>query len=197
MLRVIKVGGSLLNQSDLAARIYRWLAQQPHASNILVVGGGELVEAIRNLDRIHTFDREKTHWLCIELMNHTSRLLHWLMPTAVVPESIAEMQQFIAAGAHDRPAIVSPSIYLSLLQDDDTLPCSWQTTSDTIAAWLAAQISADELVLLKSAAPPESCSISNDKSAYYQSLADSGYVDSAFPRIAATLSSVRFVNLAD
>jgi aspartokinase-like uncharacterized kinase len=65
------------------------------------------------------------------------------------------------------------------------LPHSWDVTSDSIAARVAAELQA-ELVLLKSTPPP-----SDDLPA----AAASGYVDPYFPTAAAGLQSVRFVNL--
>ena len=47
LLRVIKLGGSLLTLPDLRTRFEEWLKAQPLALNLLICGGGELVEAVR------------------------------------------------------------------------------------------------------------------------------------------------------
>jgi hypothetical protein len=58
-------------------------------------------------------------------------------------------------------------------------------TSDSIAARVAWELAASELVLLKSAAPPAGT---------FDKLAAAGFVDASFPRAAAELT-VRIVNL--
>ena len=47
-----QAGGSLLDWPELAVRFQRWLAAQPPAANVLVVGGGPIVEGLRELDRL-------------------------------------------------------------------------------------------------------------------------------------------------
>ncbi|MCH8101706.1 MAG: hypothetical protein IIB28_00965 [Chloroflexi bacterium] len=49
MVRVIKIGGSLLEDAKVAEAFYRWLAEQPAANNVIIVGGGCLVESLREL----------------------------------------------------------------------------------------------------------------------------------------------------
>ncbi len=71
MRRVIKVGGSLLSSPNLPDSLTRWIERQGVAENLVVVGGGELVDAIRKLDQIRPSDPVKTHWRCIELMEMT------------------------------------------------------------------------------------------------------------------------------
>ena len=47
MIRVVKVGGSLLDLPQLPQKLRMWLAAQSPAHNVLVVGGGPLVEQVR------------------------------------------------------------------------------------------------------------------------------------------------------
>ena len=49
--RVIKLGGSLLEDPHLRSRFAIWLARQIPANNVVVVGGGGLVDALRAIDR--------------------------------------------------------------------------------------------------------------------------------------------------
>ena len=42
---VLKIGGSLLTQSDWHLRLLDWLQQQPLGLYLTIVGGGEVVEA--------------------------------------------------------------------------------------------------------------------------------------------------------
>ena len=54
------------------------------------------------------------------------------------------------------------------------LPEGWEVTSDSLACWLAEELCARRLVLVKSAEPP-----GNDRGV--EALAEAGYVDAAFP----------------
>ena len=62
----------------------------------------------------------------------------------------------------------------------DSLPASWDVTSDSIAARAAVVLHASELVLLKSSLPAES--------AGREALARSGFVDAYFPIAAKSLA---------
>ncbi|NUQ61799.1 MAG: hypothetical protein HUU20_04880 [Pirellulales bacterium] len=75
-----------------------------------------------------------------------------------------------------------------MLPSGPRLPHTWDVTSDSIAAALAAALSARELVLLKSCARPEPWSSLRE-------AAEAGYVDRFLPVAAAGLDRVRFVDL--
>ena len=66
---------------------------------------------------------------------------------------------------------------------------SWGATSDSIAARVAIAASADELVLLKSRLAPQASTMPAASAA--------GLVDECFPRVAASWTTVRVVNLRD
>ncbi len=69
------------------------------------------------------------------------------------------------------------------------LPADWSVTSDSIAARIAITLSADELVLLKSASLP------NAANCDIQEMSNAGYVDGFFVELANSINRVRFVNL--
>lgn len=182
-IRVVKLGGSLLDLPDLAARLRRWLGAQPSRPSAIIVGGGRLVDAVREYDRLHALGDETAHWLAVQAMQVQARMVAALLPEANWAQSVEQLTN----GASPL-AIVDP---WNLLRDDDRrlspqpLPACWQVTSDSIAARLAQLCDAAELVLLKSGLPAE---------ATLMAAASSGYVDAFFPR-AVTLPSVRCVNL--
>src|SRR5262245_59141995 len=53
VLRVVKLGGSLLTWAEWPTACRRWLAMQPPRRTVLIVGGGGMVDAVRNWDRAH------------------------------------------------------------------------------------------------------------------------------------------------
>lgn len=184
-LRVVKLGGSLLELPDMAARLRRWLGRQTMMPSAVVVGGGRLADAVRELDRLHTPGDDAAHWLAVRAMQTNAQLAAALLPEAAWPVALAELLK-------ESPllSIVDP---WRLLRDDDRrfspcpLPASWQVTSDSIAARLAELCGACELVLLKSALP---------ETASAAAAASSGYVDTFLPR-AVSLPHIRCVNLRD
>ena len=81
-IRVIKLGGSLLDWPGLAAAFRKWRALQTPMCDLVVVGGGELVESIRRFDVAHGLCEQEAHWLAIDAMSVSARLVAALLPEA-------------------------------------------------------------------------------------------------------------------
>lgn len=154
-LRVVKVGGSLLfssglEQQGLGQRIRKWLDQQPSVPTVWVVGGGRLVDVVREWQVIQTTlatSDEDAHWMSVDLMSVTAKMFSSLTDSWQIDSSVESLQNHIGGGA--RNVIFDCR---SWLQTVDDLPCSWSVTSDSIAGRLAIELSCRELVLLKSRA---------------------------------------------
>jgi len=185
-LRVIKLGGSLLEWPELSVRLHRWLAAQPPAANVLIVGGGPIVEGLRTIDRVQQLSASASHWLAIDAMSLTARILVELLPEAVLIDSLASINRTSGGAPH---VLDVASLLRAEQGSDSALPESWDVTSDSIAAHVARQLNASELVLLKSTDPPQA---SDRQTA--NSLALAGYVDAYFPQVAGELP-LRCVNL--
>jgi aspartokinase-like uncharacterized kinase len=186
-VRVVKVGGSLLDWPPLATVLPAWLVRQPPAWNVLIAGGGELADAIRRLDAAHALGDEAAHWLCIDALQITARLLAAILGATEPANSLEDLPALQASAV--QPVIFDPGEFLRHRESQlpgQTLPRDWSVTSDSIAARISHALAADELVLLKSREPP-----AED----WRELARAGYVDEHFPRAAARLARVRLVNL--
>lgn len=189
-IRVVKVGGSLLKWSPLPAALNEWLASQPPAINILIAGGGPLVDAIRQVSQLQSLSDESAHWLCIDAMSVTSRLLADLLTDFERITEFDDLSHRIATST-TKPIVFDPNEFLrkhESHQPGHVLPHSWAATSDSIAARLAEVLAADELVLLKSTDPPAS---------ELRVLTDLGYVDQHFPSFTNSHFQHRFVNLRE
>ncbi len=81
-VRVVKLGGSLLELDDLAARLETWFASQPPAANVLVVGGGRFVDLLREWDARRPVAAEAIHWLAVRAMGLTAALVGEMLPHA-------------------------------------------------------------------------------------------------------------------
>jgi aspartokinase-like uncharacterized kinase len=124
---VVKLGGSLYNHVPGLVPILR-SSMRPL---FIVPGGGPFANAVRRAG----LDDETAHWEAIAAMDQYGRYVasHGLPVTdrLTVP---------------DRTVIVLPG---RTLREQDPLPHAWDVTSDTIAAWVAAELRLD-LLLLKS-----------------------------------------------
>jgi aspartokinase-like uncharacterized kinase len=187
-VRIVKVGGSLLSLPDLGQRLSRWLAKQAEAQNVLLTGGGALAEEVRQWDQRFGLGQQKSHWLCVDLLDTTAQLLSLLLPEAKLCQTRTALSEAIAAT--DSPCLIfAPASFLRYEESTlpgEPLPCSWDVTSDSIAARLAIVMRADELILVKSALPGGSSHLSDGRDVYW---------DQHFPVAAKGISKIRLVNL--
>lgn len=196
-LRVIKVGGSLLDWNDLSPALNGWLARQPPAKHVLLAGGGELAEALRKLDAVHGLDGVRAHWLCIRALSVTARVLATILEDAPLHDSLDQVRAWATS-------IAGPALCVfdcePLLTGDEprlggtVLPRGWQVTSDSISARLAELLYADELVLLKSTLPVE-LDGSDGPNVTASQAARQKFVDAHFPQAILSIPQVRWVNL--
>ncbi len=186
--RVIKIGGSLLAWPHVWQRVDDWLRQQPLAETIIVVGGGALADAIRELDRTFSLDPRVHHRACIQAMGIHAQLVVSLLADA---DWLADIAHLKSPPLKPRRWVIDPWPLVS--RDDaersaEPLPASWDVTSDSIAARLAELTQADELTLLKSTLP-----VGRDVLRW----SEQGYVDCYFPQAIQNQRRVRCVCLRD
>jgi aspartokinase-like uncharacterized kinase len=185
-VRVVKVGGSLLTFPPLAEALDQWLRVQTPARHVLIAGGGELADVIRAMDRRFDLGDEASHWLCIDALGITARLLATLLPHARRVTGLEALRQRLADRQQSEPIVFCPRRFMQREESavaGAPLPHSWDATTDSIAARLAVAVVADELVLLKSADSPR------------EPDAGSGYVDACFAAAAGRIPRVRIENL--
>lgn len=187
MVVVFKVGGSLLMLPDLAARLRAVLALRKDCHPLLVVGGGRVADVVRDWDRLHQMGNDEAHWLAIRAMALNEALLQTLLPEFGCVRNRQQAADFWSCG---RIPILNA---YDFLQDEEQgvgpeLPRDWETTSDSIAAWVAMRWPAQELVLLKSAALPTSCDVAG--------AAERGLVDATLPQLADHVARMSWSNLA-
>lgn len=185
-VRIVKVGGSLFEFPALVPTLVSWLELQAPGVNILVAGGGRMADVIRDADRRFAVGEAPSHWLCVDVLAVSARLLAALLPQAHLELRWGDLRHRLSAGGVKRPIIFCPAHFLRHDEpalDALALPHTWSVTSDSIAARIAGALSADELVLLKSSDPPRPMP------------RDTDYVDPYFFEASKDLPKVRFVNL--
>jgi aspartokinase-like uncharacterized kinase len=143
---VIKVGGALLERaSDLQIAIAAIDRAAPGRTLLVVPGGGPFANAVRAVDSLHSLSNDDAHWMAILGMEQFAVLLSSRLTGAALVHRHGEI-----ARAHARGAIPVLAPY-RWLREADPLPHSWDVTSDSIAAWVAARVGARRLILIKKA----------------------------------------------
>jgi aspartokinase-like uncharacterized kinase len=188
MIRVVKIGGSLLDLVGLPDKLRAWLAAQPRAHNVLVAGGGPLVEQVRWWNReIAAVDETASHWMCVDLLTVTAHLLHAWLPEIPLVEDDRLLCRRVG---EDGATIFGPAPWMRHSEPGlpgRWLPTDWETTSDSIAGRLAVALRADEFVLLKSDLPKA-------RSPELSALAAIGYIDPILAQMSHELPATRLVN---
>jgi aspartokinase-like uncharacterized kinase len=188
MIRIVKLGGSLLDWPQFPAALRSWLSKQRPACNALIAGGGALADAIWRADRDFGIGEATCHWLCIDALSITARIVAAAVPDFPLISGYADLKSTVMS-QHSGAIVFDPREFLArheACQSDRPLPHNWTVTSDSIAARIAQCLPADELVLLKSIDQPSGSLID---------LAALGYVDRYFPTATAKMPPPRFVNL--
>lgn len=169
----VKLGGSLLTRHDWPSRLAELL--DGIATDVrIVVGGGPVVDGLRQLDAACRQPAEFMHRLAIEAMGMNARTVAEALRLPLLrdlPHSPCQR------------GVVEPVAWLES-GHFDILPAGWEVTSDSLAAMVAC-LCQEPLLLLKSTRPPES----NGQN-LLTDLAAMRWIDPVFPSAAASLSGL-------
>lgn len=185
-LIVYKLGGSLLDLSGLAGALRALLGQRPETTPAIVTGGGAAANLVRGWQEVHGLGDEPAHWLALDAMAFNERLMLKLLPEL---HAVRSGPQLARARARGQKAMICTACWVRWAEraGHAPLPRDWRTTSDSLAAWVAANTRAKELVLLKSADLPDGTT--------FLDAARRQLVDESFPALADCLPRVSWVNL--
>ena len=165
-LWVVKIGGNpadwemLPNWLDLLARAARPV--------VIVPGGGQFAGAVRDEQELWRFHDAIAHRMAILAMDQYGLMLHGICP------SLHLADEEIRLRAHIRAGLPTICLLTGLVLHRPEVVENWDVASDSMAAWLAAQLHAETLVLVKSV----SCHSGTIDAV---ELARDGVVDAAFP----------------
>lgn len=186
-LRVAKLGGSLLTYEPLAPALRAWLADDSFSGHtVLVVGGGPLVDGLREVDRRHAISESAMHWLCIQALSVTAQCVQQLLPELPLVAQLGTLRERLAVRGATLFEVQHFMRYEEPHLPGVKLPATWDVTTDSIAARLAIVLEAESLVLLKSSDPA---------SERFDELVEAGHVDRFLPRLMADAPPIRCVNL--
>jgi aspartokinase-like uncharacterized kinase len=139
---VVKIGGSLLGSPELA----RWLeifAKFSDGQVVIVPGGSLFADAVREAQNLSNASDAVAHKLAVIAMDQFGLLLAGLNPALATASSELEIAE---RGWQHRGIVWLPS---KMVLADDTIPKNWQVTSDSLSAWLANKLGAQQLILIK------------------------------------------------
>ena len=104
---VVKVGGSVFNHPRLGPGLRAYLDSLAPSKVLLVPGGGPVVDAVRELDRLHGLGEETSHWLAVRAMDVMGgvleRALEGEQPGLPRPSSAPTGPQVVAQGVSPGP----------------------------------------------------------------------------------------------
>ncbi|MCQ8105700.1 uridylate kinase [Methylomonas sp. SURF-2] len=176
MITVVKLGGSLLSAKVLPDCL-AGLAAYP-GKVLIVPGGGVFADQVRAAQKQWGFNDVVAHRMAILAMRQMAWLFHGLHPDFGVFETVA------AAGNSGKTAIWSPC---PRELEQAGVAAGWHVTSDSLSAWLAGRVGADELLLVKS------CPIRPGDS--LARLQQQGIIDSGFAHFAEHAGfNIRIIN---
>src|SRR5439155_365149 len=123
----------------IGAGLERVRARQPTLARAVVTGLGEFLAAAAG-PRIGL---QGAHWMAVLGMDQYAHALAARLPDAALVDGDGGISAAVQAR---RLPVLAPYHWLRAA---DPLPHSWEVTSDTIAAWLAGQLGARRVVLIK------------------------------------------------
>jgi aspartokinase-like uncharacterized kinase len=180
---VIKIGGSLAESNTLTTCLDN-IEQNNRGQQIVIVpGGGMFAEQVRQAQSHYQFDDETAHAMAILAMQQMALLFKGLKPQFIIANSIATIRCAINTG---NIVIWSPAI-----QELDAagIRASWDITSDSLSAWLARQLDARKLILVKS--------LAIDSLQSLEQLTEKNIIDKAFISfVAEARFSLKICNLS-
>lgn len=185
---VIKIGGSLLGAPELA----KWLETIVNHCDghvIIVPGGGLFANSVREAQQIANMSDAVAHQLALLAMDQFGLMLASMNSHLVTASTELEIAE---RGWQHRGIVWMPS---KMVLADETIPQNWQVTSDSLAAWLANKLGAQQLILIKS---KPLLTYQNSPPSALQHLVDDEVIDSQFSQyIAGQLYQTWVLNKAD
>jgi hypothetical protein len=128
---IIKLGGSLLAKGRDLVHFLSDYAAKNDLFLIIVPGGGPFVEPIKELSEQGSISNDAAHWMAVLAMHQYG----FFLADGDVSISLVESLEALSNVGHI--CVVLP---YNILKADDSLPHTWDVTSDTIAAFIAHKV---------------------------------------------------------
>lgn len=134
--QVVKIGGSLFPNHAI-----KLAKQLKNTNSLIILGGGEFANLIRKYDDEINFTEETNHWTAIDCMDIIAKLVNDKVNSTKLVYSIEEANKISNEG-------FTPIFIVSkFLKNEDPFECSWDVTSDSIAAYISHLLNAKLLIV--------------------------------------------------
>ena len=134
--QVVKIVGSLFPNHAIE------LAKQlKDSDSVIILGGGEFANLIRKYNDEQDFSEDVNHWTAIDCMDIIAKLVDDKIDSTKLAYSIDEVNE-ISDGGFTPIFVVS-----EFLKTEDPFECSWDVTSDSIAAYVSHLLNANLLIV--------------------------------------------------
>jgi dihydroneopterin aldolase len=175
---VVKLGGSFAFSTHLR----QWIEVLAACAGrvVIVPGGGPFADAVRLAQMRMGFDDNAAHLMAVLAMEQYGHALASFSSALSPADSVRAIRRHLDAG---RAPVWMPS---RMMLNANDIAQSWDITSDSLAAWLAARIGATRLLLVKHVKDQSAPAILKD-------LIAAGIVDAAFARYLKESAAVAFM----
>lgn len=143
---IVKLGGSLYQSTDLMPCLQSLVKLSEQQPIIIVPGGGPFADQVRHTQQHYQFDDSYAHQMAILAMAQFGLLLLGQEPKS---------KPYYLQQSSDELPPLSVFIPDKSLFSQQALPHSWDISADSIALWLAQQLSASQLLLVKRLMPQQ------------------------------------------
>ena len=134
--QVVKIGGSLFpnHAINLAEKL-------ENTNSLIILGGGEFANLIRKYDGDMHFSDEANHWTAIDCMDIIAKLVNDKVNSCRLAYTLSDALKISDNG-------FTPIFVVSkFLRDEDPFECSWDVTSDSIAAYISHMLNANLFIV--------------------------------------------------
>lgn len=152
-----------MSDRDALTHCLNTIEQKLKTEVVIIPGGGVFADQVRTVQKQWQFNDEIAHQMAILAMQQMALLFKSIKPIFSLVKNISVIDNYS-----------SIAIWLPDIQElnSSAVKASWDITSDALAAWVANQLTTDELILVKSAPVPINNTI--------QQMQQQGLVDKAF-----------------
>lgn len=143
-ISVIKVGGSLVQQPKKLRLLCKKIGEVSKEHRLVVIGGGgEFADVVRQLDVRFGLSNFAAHRMAILGIDQYGLMLADLIPNAATVDNVNSASELLER--RGLPVFLPSKLFL----EEDPLENSWDVTSDSIALYIAGQLRACRLLLVK------------------------------------------------